>query len=189
MSVLIRTDSHVLLFTINDIAESAASNLHHLCQALYGPPQHQAKRHHSCPEGSAWGSHPCRMAGGGKRREDFQIGKWCADTIRVTHPQLLSAVLLAISTLEFSITYINHWIFCFSVFWVYLYETLLVLFWPVWPVFFWNGHSVCLSVFKASSLNINIYWQNRKERFLLSNCIKERFALTGGLCFKLPELK
>lgn len=145
MSVLIRTDSHVLLFTINNIAESAASNLHHLCQALYGPPQHQAKRHHSCPEGSAWGSYPCRTAGGaggGKRREHFQIGKWCTDTIRVTHPQLLSAVLLAISTLELSITYINHWIFCFSVVWVYLYETVLVLFWSVlkWPFSLFVSH-------------------------------------------------
>lgn len=139
MSVLIRTDSHVLLFTINNIAESAASNLHRLCRALYGPPQHQAKRHHSCPKGSAWGSYPCRMAGGaggGKRGEQIQIGKWCTDTISVTHPQLLSAVLLAISTLEFFITYINRWMSCLSGVWVYLYETLLVLFWSVWLAFF-----------------------------------------------------
>lgn len=36
MNVLIRTDSRILLFTINNILQAAASNLQRLCHALYG---------------------------------------------------------------------------------------------------------------------------------------------------------
>lgn len=70
MNVLIRTDSRILLFAINNIVEAAASHLQCLCWAFYG---HLRKKAPSCPKEFTWGSYQHRMVrgktGGGKRRE------------------------------------------------------------------------------------------------------------------------
>lgn len=98
------------------------------------------KRHHSCPKEFTWGSYQEMMVrgktGGGARGEQIKADKWCLGTVTVTHLKLLSAVWLAVSTLHFFIIFTNCWIFCLSVVWIYLYETVLILFWSVWLVFF-----------------------------------------------------